>query len=129
MQPVRVKIKLKSIHKRSHYTTFSDEIFVVDNYKIPLLNDQSIGIYLIDQNGQRKKGITYIEDIKKTILPNYNKIKKVIMKLNKQKRIRCSFEIFPNNYYRDIPISDLNQFIVPKKIRKEIDIWRKQNGF
>ena len=51
------------------------------------------------------------------------------MKLIKQKRIRCSFENFPNNYYRDIPISDLNQFIVPKKIRKEIDIWRKQNGF
>ena len=48
----------------------------MDNYKIPLLNDQSIGIYLIDQNGQRKKGITYIEDIKKTVLPNYNKIKK-----------------------------------------------------
>ena len=120
---------MKSLYKRSHYTTFSDEFFCVDNYKIPLLNDQSIGIYLIDQNGHRKKGITYIEDIKKTILPNYNKIKKVIMKLNKQKRIRCSFEKFPNNYYRDIPISDLNQFIVPKKIRKEIDIWRKQNGF
>ena len=129
LQPVRIKIKLKSLYKRSHYTTFSDEIFFVDNYKIPLLNDQSIGIYLIDQNGQRKKGITYIEDIKKTVLPNYNKIKKIIVKLNKQKKIRCSFENFPNNYYRDIPISDLNQFIVPKKIRKEIDIWRKQNGF
>ena len=67
---------MKSLYKRSHYTTFSDELFFVDNYKIPLLKDQSIGIYLIDQNGHRKKGITYIEDIQKTILPNYNKIKK-----------------------------------------------------
>ena len=76
VQPVRVRIKLKSLYKRSHYTTFSDELFFVDNYKIPLLKDQSIGIYLIDQNGHRKKGITYIEDIQKKILPNYNKIQK-----------------------------------------------------
>ena len=128
LQPVRVKIKLKNLYKRSHYTTWSDEIFFVDNYKTPLLNDQNIGIYLIDQNGERKKGIRYAEDIKKTILPNYNKIKKIIVKLKKQKKIRCSFENFPNNYYRDINISDLNQFIVPKKIRKDIDIWLKQNG-
>ena len=129
MQPVRIHVKLKSIYKKSHFTTWSDEIFFIDNYKIPLLNDESIGIYLIDRNGNRKKGITYTHDIKKVIIPNYNKIKKIIIKLKKKKSIRCSFENFPNNYYRDIKLSDLNKFIIPKKIRKEITIWREENGF
>ena len=77
---------------------------------------------------KEKKGLLTLKTLKKTVLPNYNKIKKIIVKLKKQKKIRCSLENFPNNYYRDINISDLNQFIVPKKIRKEIDIWLKQNG-
>ena len=94
LQPVRVKIKIKSLYKRSHYTNWSDEFFFVDNYKTPLLNDQSIGIYLIDQNGERKKGIRYVEDIKKTVLPNYNKIKKIIVKLKKQKKLDVHLKIF-----------------------------------
>ena len=129
LQPVRIRIKLKNLYKRSHYTTFSNEIFFVDNYKIPLLKNQSIGIYLIDQLGNRKKGITYIEDMKKTIVPNYNKIKKIITKLKKKKSIRCSFENFPNNYYRDIKISDLNNYQISKNIRKEIDNCKKENDF
>ena len=127
MQPVRRQIKLKDVYKRSHFTNWSDEIFFVDDYKIPLLKNESIGIYLIDRLGNRKKGISYPDNLKKVVVPNYNKIKKIILKMSKRKMIRFSFENFPNSFYRDIKLSDLNQFIISKRIRKEIDDWRKQN--
>lgn len=127
MQPVRRKIILKKVYKRSHYTNWSDEIFFIDGYKIPLKKNESIGIYLIDRLGNRKKGISYSENLKKVLVPNYNKIKKIWEKMTKRKMIRCSFENFPNSFYRDIKISDLKQFIIPKRIRKEIDDWRKEN--
>ena len=41
--------------------------------------------------------------------------------------LRGSFENFPNSYYRDIKISDLNQYIISKKVRKEITDWIKEN--
>ena len=128
MQPVRRKINLKHVYKRSHYSSWSDEIFFIDGFKRPLTNNESIGIYIIDRLGKRQKGITYSWNLKKVHVPEYNKIKKIILKMKKRKMIRFSFENFPNSYYRDVNISDLNQFLIPKKIRKEISDWLNENG-
>ena len=88
MQPVRRKRLIKSVYKRSHYSNWSDEIFFIDGFKIPLLKDENIGIYLIDRNGKKKEGITYTYNLKKVILPNHNKIKKIIVKLKKKKNVK-----------------------------------------
>ena len=128
MQPVRRKINLKHVYKRSHYSSWSDEIFFIDGFKRPLTKNESIGIYIIDRLGKRQKGITYSWNLKKVHVPEYNKIKKIILKMKKRKMIRFSFENFPNSYYRDVNISDLNQFLIPKKIRKEISDWLNENG-
>ena len=128
MQPVRRKINLKHVYKRSHYSNWSDEIFFIDGFKRPLTKNESIGVYLIDRLGKRQKGITYSWNLKKIHVPEYNKVKKVILKMKKRKLIRFSFENFPNSYYRDVKISDLNQFLISKRIRKEITDWLKENG-
>lgn len=127
MQKVRLHKKIKKQNKRSHMSTWSNEIYVVQGYKIPLLSSSDVGIYLSDMNGKQMKGITYREYIKKVKMSNYMQIKKIIAYLKRKKSVRCSFDNYPNSYYKDILLSDLDKYYIPKKIRQEINNWRKKN--
>ena len=119
--------KVKKNYKKSHYSTWSDEIYFVDGYKIPLLKESDIGIYLKDKTGKRIKGITYSEYLKKVKEPSYMQIKSIKKYMTKRKSIRCSFVNFPNSFYKDIKISDLNNYIISKKFLKKIKAWRENN--
>lgn len=128
MQTVRLYKKLKFHKKRSHFSTWSNEIYLIDGYKIPLLSESDIGLYLLKQNGKRMKGITYKGNVKKVKMSDYLQIKKVVSFMKKKKAIRCSFDNFPDDYYKDILLSELNNYIIPKKIRNIINNWREKNG-
>ena len=47
--------------------------------------------------------------------------------MKRKKSVRCSFDNYPNSYYKDILLSDLNKYSIPKRIRQEINNWRKKN--
>ena len=127
MQKVRLFKKIKKQNKRSHRSTWSNAIYVVKGYKIPLLSDSDVGIYLSDMNGKDIKGITYRENMKKVKMSDYMQIKKIIAYLKRKKSVRCSFDNYPNSYYKDILVSDLNKYYIPKRIRQEINNWREKN--
>jgi hypothetical protein len=127
MQKVRLHKKNKKQNKRSHMSTWSNEIYVVKGYKIPLLSYSDVGIYLTDMNGKQIKGITYRENLKKVKKSDYIQIKKIIAYMKRKKSVRCSFDNYPNSYYKDILLSDLNKYSIPKRIRQEINNWRKKN--
>lgn len=128
-QTVRIFNKPKTTKKRSHVSSWSNQIYLIDGYKTPLLSTSDIGIYLKDQKGKRISGITYKQYLKKVIKSDYMQIKNIIKYMNKKKSLRCSFVNFPHSYYRDIDVSELNNYIIPKSIRKKIKIWREKNGF
>jgi hypothetical protein len=86
-------------------------------------------MYLKDQKGKRISGITYKQYLKKVIISDYMQIKNIIKYMHKKKSLRCSFVNFPHSYYRDIDVSELNNYIISKSIRKRIKIWREKNGF
>ena len=127
MQKVRLHKKIKKQNKRSHLSTWSNEIYVVQGYKIPLLSSSDVGIYLSDMNGKEIKGITYKENIKKVKMSDYMQIKKIITFIKRKKSVRCSLDNYPNSYYKDILLSDLDKYSIPKKIRREINDWRKKH--
>merc|ERR1711954_340123 len=129
MQKVRLFKKIKKQNKRSHRSTWSNAIYVVKGYKIPLLSDSDVGIYLTDMNGKQIKGITYRENLKKVKKSDYIQIKKIIAYMKRKKSVRCSFDNYPNSYYKDILLSDLNKYSIPKRIRQEINNWRKKMTF
>ena len=128
MTPVRLYKKIKKNYKKSHLSTWSDEIYFVDGYKTPLLADSDIGIYLKDKSGDRKNGITYSNYVKIVKEPDYMKIKNVISYMVKKQQLKCSFVNYPPTYYMNINLSDLNKFIIPRKLRKKIEAWRKKHG-
>ena len=127
MQKVRLYKKIKKQNKRSHKSNWSNEIYLVKGYKTPLLSYSDVGIYLSDMNGQQIKGITYRENLKKVKMSDYMQIKKIIAYMKRKKSLRCSFDNYPNSYYKDILLSDLNKYSIPKRIRQEINNWRKKN--
>ena len=51
-QAVRIYKKIKKNYKKSHFSTWSNEIYYIDGYKIPLLKESDIGIYLKDNLGK-----------------------------------------------------------------------------
>ena len=127
MQPVRLFKKVKKQYKRSHFSTWSNQIYFVDGYKIPLHNESDIGIYLSNHDGKRITGITYSQQLKKVIMPDYLQIKNIITFIKKKKSIRCSFDNFPDSFYKDILISDLNKYSIPKSLRLKIKKWREKH--
>ena len=127
MQKVRLYKKIKKQNKRSHKSNWSNEIYLVKGYKTPLLSYSDVGIYLSDMNGKQIKGITYRENLKKVKMSDYMQIKKIIAYMKRKKSLRCSFDNYPNSYYKDILLSDLNKYSIPKRIREEINNWRKKN--
>ena len=84
MQPVRLFKKVKKQYKRSHFSTWSNQIYFVDGYKIPLHNESDIGIYLSNHDGKRITGITYSQQLKKVIMPDYLQIKNIITFIKKK---------------------------------------------
>lgn len=127
MQSVRLFKKIKKQYKRSHYSTWTNEIYFVDGYKIPLIKENDIGIYLSKHDGKRIKGITYSQNIKKVTMSDYLQIKNVERFMTRKKAIRCSFDNFPNSFYKDISISDLHNYSIPKRLRLKINKWREDN--
>merc|ERR1711947_65899 len=93
------------------------------------LSYSDVGIYLSDMNGKQIKGITYRENLKKVKMSDYMQIKKIIAYMKRKKSLRCSFDNYPNSYYKDILLSDLNKYSIPKRIRQEINNWRKKMTF
>ena len=83
-QPVRMFKKVKKYYKHSQFSTWSNQIYFVNSYKIPLLSESDIGIYLEDQSGKKLNGITYKNNLKKVKIPDYMKIKKIITFLKKK---------------------------------------------
>ena len=77
--------KVKKYYKHSQFSTWSNQIYFVNSYKIPLLSESDIGIYLKDQSGKKLNGITYKNNLKKVKIPDYMKIKKIITFLKKKK--------------------------------------------
>lgn len=128
-QTVRLFKKAKTTQKRSHVSTWSNQIYSIDGYKIPLLSKSDIGLYLKDQKGNRINGITYSPYIKKVIQSDYMQIKNIIAYMNRKKSVKCSFVNYPDSYYKDIKVSELNKYIIPKRLRKKIKHWREKNGF
>ena len=127
LQSVRLYKKIKKQYKRSHFSTWSNQIYFVDGYKIPLLNTSDIGIYLSQHDGTRIKGITYKENLKKVKMSKYLQIKNIIAFMKKKKAIKCSFDNFPDSHYKDILISELDQYFIPKRLRHRIKNWREKN--
>ena len=128
-QTVRLFKKPKNTQKRSHFSSWTNQMYSIDGYKIPLLSNSDIGIYLKDQKGQRINGITYAQYLKKVKKSDYMQIKNIIKYMKKKKSLRCSFVNYPHSYYKDINVSELNDYIIPKSIRKKIKIWKDKNGF
>ena len=126
---VRLFRKVSRNLKRSHNSSWSNEIFFIDGFKIPLLGHSNIGIYLRNRSGKRIKGITYSELIKHVSIPKKWEIKKINRFIKKKKSIRCSFVNHPDSFFKDIPISDINDYIINKKIKKQINDWKKKWDF
>ena len=101
-QTVRLFKKAKSTQKKSHVSTWSNQIYFIDGYKIPLLSKSDIGLYLKNQSGQRISGITYFEYLKKVRKSDYMQIKniKITKKMTRIKTLKCSFVNYPDSYYR-----------------------------
>ena len=60
-------------------------------------------------------------------MSDYMQIKKIITFIKRKKSVRCSLDNYPNSYYKDILLSDLDKYSIPKKIRREINDWRKKH--
>ena len=128
-QSVRIFKKIKKNYKKTHFSTWSNEIFYIDGYKIPLLKESDIGIYIKNNLGQRVKGIMYEVNLKKVTVSDYMEIKNIISFMNRKKALRCSFYNYPDSFYKDIKLSDLNNYVMSKKIRKRINDWKIKHGF
>ena len=79
--------------------------------------------------GQRVKGIMYEVNLKKVTVSDYMEIKNIISFMNRKKALRCSFYNYPDSFYKDIKLSDLNNYVMSKKIRKRINDWKIKHGF
>ena len=90
-QNVRLFKKAKITQKRSHVSTWSNQIYSIDGYKIPLLSKSDIGIYLKDRKGNRINGITYVQYIKKVIDSDYMQVKNIVAYMIKKRCLKCSF--------------------------------------
>ena len=95
MQTVRLFKKVKKQYKRSHFSSWSNQIYFVDGYKIPLQNESDIGIYLSNHAGIRIKGITYSQHLKKVNMSNYLQIKNIITFIKKDSLYAVHWTIIP----------------------------------
>ena len=82
---VRIQKNKEKLIKRSHQTSWSDQIYLVSRFKRPLMTIEEVGIYLSDLDGKNVPGVFYANQLKIVPDQTYRKVHKIItMSKNKQ---------------------------------------------
>ena len=119
--------KKQKLKKRSHVSSWTDVIYYVARYKLPITSSEDIGIYLMNHSGQEYEGIAYSQWLKPVAKPGFTKIKKIIT-FKQNHIIKVSFYNFPNNFYVDIQLSDLQYYQYSRTIRDQVRKYKEENA-
>lgn len=85
---VRIQINKEKLLKRSHQTSWSDQLYLVSGFKRPLKAEEKVGIHLTDLEGKNVSGIFYDNQLKVVPDQTYRKVHKIITILKSKQIIR-----------------------------------------
>lgn len=100
--------KSKGIFEKSYKFNWSEELFKVSkvNTSVPVTYS------IVDLNNEAIRGTFYNEELKKTKIPDYVRIDKIIArkKVNGVPMIRVKYKGYDNSFNQWIPLSDTQKF-------------------